>query len=335
MFFQARSNLLALLISLSLSLAGGEAVARYFGAEPLQQPDVHSPRMDSSWGQRDDELGWLNRPGTHLSVEAGAAPMRFLDGGRRATRLEEKKDCPGGRVYLSGDSWTQGYGVRDEETFGWLLDAENPNLCFENLGNGGFGELQSLMLLERHLASSSTPPQAVILGFTSYMASRDTLSFSRLKSLRTMGHDVYFPPFATFEDGKPIRHAPYRSPAWPFEMRSSLVTLLHNGLHRAYVAAYDVGTDKDIVTISLIEEMAKRVHEAGAKFVVARLQKDSLTKERYAEELDKREIAFLECESPDGFIPALQVGGNGHPNGEYHRRFADCIQSWVDKTLTR
>ena len=97
----------------------------------------------------DRELGWINKPGVSLSLEPGHVPMTFWDFGRRASRPDPMR--PEGRtpVMVIGGSTTQGYGVRDEETFVALLTQRYPDLWFENFGNGGYSTVQSLMLAER------------------------------------------------------------------------------------------------------------------------------------------------------------------------------------------
>lgn len=322
-------NLTLLFVTLTFLTFVGEVGSRAAGIRPLQLMDATVPMSDSRWGQEDPEIGWINRPGVHTATEPGNAPMTFWSLGRRATRPSEAHDCPKGTVFVIGDSWTQAYGVPDEETYAWKLSGLQPDYCIENFGNGGHGVLQTLLLLRRAMSEAPQKPRIVVFAFTSYMAARNTLRYDRLKSLRTAGNSVYFPPFVQKTDsGEWVQTLPFASKPWFGEMNSAFLNLLHNSYYWLIAAKHERSENKDDATMSLIKKIHEEVEAAHAKFVFVWLQKDSLTKDAYGEFLSREKIEAIDCELPEGFTPRLRVGGVGHPNGEYHSHFAECVNNW-------
>jgi len=101
-------------------------------------------------------------------------------------------------ILILGDSWSQAYGVKDNESYAWKLQEFFPEAFIKNFGTGGHGVLQSWMMLERFYELTRTKlPRLVIFGFTPFMNARNTPSIARVESLRTVGNDVYLPTFRT------------------------------------------------------------------------------------------------------------------------------------------
>ena len=97
----------------------------------------------------DDKLGWINRPGTYLSTEAGGVPNDFPRRSQPSKLDTPSKTKQRAEVLVVGCSFTQGFGVTDDETFSYLLNARYPRLMFHNFGTGGYGTYQSLLRIRR------------------------------------------------------------------------------------------------------------------------------------------------------------------------------------------
>ena len=78
--------------------------------------------------------------------------MTFLDDHSRRSWTTPNKPDQRAEVLLVGCSFTEGFGVDDEDTFSYLLNARYPHLMFHNFGTGGYGTYQSLLRVKKNLA---------------------------------------------------------------------------------------------------------------------------------------------------------------------------------------
>ena len=68
-------------------------------------------------------------------------------------------------MLLVGCSFTMGWAVADDETWAWRLQELRPDVEVVNRGVGGYGTLQSLLLLEQLLGRDGQRPARVLYGF--------------------------------------------------------------------------------------------------------------------------------------------------------------------------
>lgn len=133
-------NSLIVLIAIVASLFLGELFVRIsahlFNKQPLVVSDSHA--------------GWKGRPGFIIkSYHGGKFSINTDSDGQR--KLYPNKSVPptGTRsILLIGDSFVQGVGVNDDETFGWILARHLP-YHFVNLGAAGYGTDQELIRIEK------------------------------------------------------------------------------------------------------------------------------------------------------------------------------------------
>lgn len=99
----------------------------------------------------DPEVGWLSEPNVRRPDMYG--PGKALTTNSRGFRgtLEYTPNVPAGkiRVVCSGDSFTLGYGVADDQTWCHLLKRADPRLETVNLGQGGYGFDQAYLWYRR------------------------------------------------------------------------------------------------------------------------------------------------------------------------------------------
>lgn len=99
----------------------------------------------------DPELGWVSRPNARLDDLYG--PGVFLRTNSRGFRgaVETPKAVPAGRrrIVCSGDSFTLGYGVDDNQAWCARLAAQLPGVDTVNLGQGGYGIDQAYLWYRR------------------------------------------------------------------------------------------------------------------------------------------------------------------------------------------
>ncbi|MEQ8767361.1 MAG: hypothetical protein RL885_25855 [Planctomycetota bacterium] len=102
---------------------------------------------ERSHTQHDPLLGWVNIPSCEVQDIYGPGTKITINSlGFRGPELRED---PGLRIFCSGDSFTIGYGVTDEDTWPALLGTLDPRLETVNAGQGGYGVDQSFLWFER------------------------------------------------------------------------------------------------------------------------------------------------------------------------------------------
>lgn len=170
-------NLFLLFISAAIALLLVETSARVIGISSNNISVLRRP-----WAAPHPTLGWINRGGVHNSTEPGHVPMTFWADGRRANRASETKTAKT-RAILVGCSFTQGYGVSDNETYSYLLDEKYPEVRFDNYGTGGYGTMQSL-LMTKYVFSNTPVPDLVIYGYIPNHEDRNVASASWASALR-------------------------------------------------------------------------------------------------------------------------------------------------------
>lgn len=326
-----RPRLILLLSAVAVGLMVGEGAARLVGIRPIAalplpvQVAVEHPT-----------LGWVNRPGVHLSWDTGNAPMTFWLDGRRATRAAP--DAPAeahAQVALIGGSFTQGYGVVDEHAFGWLLDARFPGLGVDNYGTGGYGTYQSLLLLEQLFRQADFRPSLVIYGFAAFHGERNVGAYRHVVTLRTQVGERLAPPHVLIAEGELTHRDPSYIRGWPLEDRSALVSLVHLSQLRWTLR----GREEQIepVTQRLLARMDRLAQDRGARLLVAILEGQSDHREGYAPYsrfLRDQGIASMDCTHPEyGDDPRLRLGGSGHPSPVLHAAWADCIAAWISANV--
>ncbi len=109
------------------------------------------PDAERAHTRYDAELGWVNLPSRHLPDFYG--PGRDLTTNARGFRgADEVADAvaPGRRrLVCSGDSYTLGFGVGDDETWCHLLATLDPARETVNMGQGGYGIDQAWLWYRR------------------------------------------------------------------------------------------------------------------------------------------------------------------------------------------
>ncbi len=314
------NNRLLLSISLAVSLLAGESLLRLAG----HAPNDFEPPAGGQWSEPDAKLGWQNRPGSYASSEAGKVAMTFGPDRQRAGATKNASGMP--RVDVVGDSITQGYGVADGETYVSRLGELLPGLAFANLGVGGYGTYQSLLVQQMR---ASDPPRLTVYGFYGDHQYRNVAHLAWVRALRDAEGRNVVPPHVTVADGALVRHAGRIEAAWPLEARSAIVTELHRAWQR-----FEFRGRRDnarAATELLIAEMAATAKDAGSAFLVLLLAD---APDWLVPALAARGIAYADCREPEfERDPALRIGGTGHPTAARHAAWAACLAPFIETAL--
>ncbi len=318
LFLYMKKNILLLLISLIAGILLVELSTRAFGIRPYNISMFNKP-----WAEPHPSLGWKNRGGTYNSTEPGHAPMAFWADGRRANRATQTKTA-NHRAILIGCSFTQGYGVGDNETFSYLLDKKYPGITFDNYGTGGYGTVQSL-LMARHVFNETSVPDLAIYGYIPGHMDRNVASASWASALKDATGKNISAPHAVVTGAK-VEYQPMSViEPWPLERHSVLMAMLHKGWLRVKLRKRP--EQKLLVTQHVITEMRDFVAGSGkSRLLVAILVDDG----QMSTFMRGQGIEYVNCAHPSyGKGPGLSVGGVGHPNHILHEYWAECISKWI------
>lgn len=313
-----------------LSILAFEGITRLFGLTPSAS-GFYSKDDASGWSEPHPELGWVNKPGTWRSVEQGHARMTFLADGSRMSPLLAGKQAAPFKVFVVGCSFTQGYGVSDDETYVHFLNERFPQIRFENFGTGGYNTVQATMMAERVINATdpASQPDLVIYALLSDHVRRNVSSGNFMVSLTDAAGRYISPPHARLA-GEDIRLAPFRAiEPWPLERQSVLVTLLHKvwikfGYERS-------GSEAEAVTRRLVERFDQTIRAHDTRPLVVVLKRDR----PLSDLVRPGSVEVLDCSHPEyGRDPDLRTGGTtGHPSAKLHEYYADCIARWIDARM--
>jgi hypothetical protein len=170
--------------------------------------------------QYDPDLGWVHTPGLRLPDFYGPGRSLTINSqGFRGERDIPARVPPGRlRIVCSGDSFTLGYGVGDDETWCAQLAARDPRFESVNMGQGGYGIGQAYLWYARD--GLRLEHQVHVFAFI-------TADFARMLSERFQGYGK--PVFRVREDelvteNLPVPRASYVVP-WLVSRREALEEL--------------------------------------------------------------------------------------------------------------
>jgi hypothetical protein len=125
----------------------------------------------------DPELGFKPLPGRYKALFDHRYPwiLTNLPDTTRITKPPERYtvDPPKPGIWVFGCSFTQGWGLNDEDTMPWKLQERVPDHDVVNFGVGGYGTLQSLLQYRRALNDRPKPPQIAMLVYADFHDQRN------------------------------------------------------------------------------------------------------------------------------------------------------------------
>jgi hypothetical protein len=323
-----KRHLILVAASLIIGVMIGEGLLRLVGYSPRVLA-VNPHYSEKTWSKEDERLGWTNKPGTIRSIEAGHALMGYWPDGARVSWSEQSK--PASRhVYLVGGSFTQGYGVADEETYAYRLNALIPDVMFHNFGVGGYGTYQSLLRLKQALSSAdyAATPDLVIYAYIGDHEQRNVARHRWVTALTDSAGHYLVPPHVTIANGKLTEHPMEIVYEWPLETRSALITLLHDAALRLRFLGRSA--QRRAATDELIRQMQQVTLDSGSRFLVVLLNN---VKDGLVPYLKEHGIPYLDCVNPAFETdPVYRVGGEGHPSALQHEQWSHCIKRYLDQT---
>lgn len=134
-------------------LAEGAAATTYFAHTLLIRPNATMP-TEERHAEYDSLLGWTNRANLLLPDLYGEGVWFQSNGQRLRADRDYGEEAPPGRVRVvcSGDSFTMGYSVSNDEAWCRLLELRDARLETVNLAVSGYGLDQAWLRYRRDAA---------------------------------------------------------------------------------------------------------------------------------------------------------------------------------------
>lgn len=323
-------NLGLFLGALLVSLLIAEAAMRVAGFAPreVRINPFFVPGTETTWSVPDPELGWINKEGTSRAIEGEGLPMTFWSFGRRATRPDAAIPADGrSQVMLIGGSNLQSYGVRDAESFPWLLSQRYPTMSFENFGSGGYSTVQAKLIAMRAVEQfyGATKPSLILLAFDDAHMLRNVADQSWVYSISDAQGNYVAPPHYRLQGGAMVYHPFETIGFWPLERSSAAITVLHNVWLQS--VKYNSRAEALPVTRAVVQEIADFAKSKGIAFAAVILDDRGGTAKPVFE---GQMFPWHDCSGPERREPDFIIKGGSHPTPKMHAYLAGCIGDWLD-----
>jgi len=330
---------IARLTLLVVCLGLGELGVRIAGQKPWD-PDLSSqdnfkvvpgPGMFS----RDDEIGHALQPGKQ-TITYGTGPTAntwiatHLDKYRRLTRPGDMPPPPADAktLWFFGDSFTYGGSINDAEAYPYRVQVKHPELSVVDYAWPGQSSIQTLLLLKKLISSGEKPPDVAFMGYASFHDGRTLMARGNRKAWHSFRTRFPTFPAARLDDGKLVwEQVRIDYDPLPLEQYSALMSLIATYYNKADVV---LSHGKE-VSQAVIEEVHSYCKEKGVRFVLLGIHHSPRTRDviRWAPSRGMQSADI----SVDESNPDNVVKGDGHPNGNATRQFAEKLEPVIKEAL--
>lgn len=321
--------LITIIISVIVSVSIIEFTFRISGYSPRPIRNRLHPHFSSgnTWAKKDPELGWVNRYGKFRSIEPGKNIMSFNRDGSR-TIPSDRRNKTTEELLIVGGSFAQGYGVKDQDTFSFIIDNSQEKFRVRNFGTAAYSTYQSLLTMKRHINPNT---RAVIYGYLSPHRNRNVSDIGLVMgNTDTSGNNIVAPHVRLKENGQLQYHEYRRIRPWPLEQHSAIVTLAHKVQMKMIYRSDEA--ERDAVTYKLLIDMKEYAAINGVEFYLVLLL---TVKNDMVPSIVKSEgMNVIDCRSHDYFRRReLRLGSSimTHASALQHEIWATCILDSVTR----
>ncbi len=324
-------------LSIILALIIIEIFLRIFVIKPWKNLKIGDPMINKVH----PILGWKARKGTY-----SFSPMHKT-GNNFSLSIKKNGDRENGNknntvkneILLVGGSFTQGWGVNDNETFSFKLQKKYKDYNIHNFGQAGYGSIQSYLLLKERLAKAKSP-KLIIYGIIQHHEYRNIAheGWLRMMSQYSSRGSVNTPYGSLGKENELSIHSPIGYIAFPFREKLSIITLIekfYNKFDSKKRVYKKLETGKKIkqqviVTKKTIIRMKEISEKNNSNFIVVNLDwAGSFKINNYKNFFKSNNIKFLNCAVP--IDKKFAIPGDYHVNKEAHTFYKDCLVNYIDK----
>lgn len=291
----------------------------------LSQPD------NRVFAQGDSVRGWRQKEGNFMLTDTKRTIRAAYDSeGRRAVRDGEAQKLAS--VLLFGDSFVQGFGLNDEQTFAWLLSERFPQCVVMNYGTGGYGTTQVLLTAREALLKVHQAPVLMVYMFNNFHEARTVGAPDWQRVVRAPPRGFFFPYSALGPKGElKILSSPGQG-VWPLSLRLRLSALIEDAFEN--LAALPRLLNRRHTTERVLEELKLTAAGGNADLLIALYDLSSREREDYEHFLTGSGIQWRDCSFPGYDTPQYRQP-DWHPDQAANERIAACIGDWVKERLDK
>jgi len=323
----------SIVIPLLLSVVAAEVTVRLAGISPVPQPPAVA--NESLFHIEDQQLGWYNRPiikQVAVTIVGRPHTITSLENGARVTSNSPMSGRAGFRrdVIFIGCSFTHGFGLNDDETYAWKVQAARPDWNVHNFGVNGYGTCQAYMLLKRLFERDKWHKPVVIYGFIDDHEDRNVADYQwhyDLSRLSSTGN-ASLPSCMLDSSGSIVFNALRPYPQFPLRHTLASVQILEK-LYLKLVGASLAGQKRPI-TEQLLIEMEALVTAQSGQLAVLLFDAGGSRISRYREFLERRGIRVVNLNPSGRNITGPLTQADGHPNGRMTDLIAERVVEFVD-----
>lgn len=283
--------------------------------------------------QYEKKLGWISKQGSYvMTFDENKNPNSFITIEKKGNRFIKNSEKNEGNIIFIGGSFTQGWGINDDQTFSSLIKKNFKDYNVYNFGQSGYGGVQSLLLLE-NIIKKIEKPKLIIYGFIEHHEQRNVARSTWLETLlrySKRGHD-HKPkiPYATInKDNQLIIHEPKGYIEFWLREKSSLILILEkftnkqiNRQRKKY---------QDLVTKQIFIEMKKIADENNSNFLIVNLYFSNKDNEKnYEVFINEKNLNYTNCNL--NLDKSLLILNDFHPNHKANELYRKCIKDYIEK----
>jgi hypothetical protein len=326
-----KTTLVLIIFSVFISLIIVEVLLQLIGFKPWKYEKSESGNQEIF--KKDNELGWVAKKGIYeLNINSNVkSKIKFTieDGGNRQTSIDNLKK---NNIFFIGGSFTQGWGVNDDNTFAHLIQNKFNNYKVYNFAQSGYGGVQSLLLLKRKLKNYKST-KLIVYGFIEHHEQRNVARKNWLETLlrySKRGYDqIPKVPYASInKKGKLIYHKPVGYIMLPLREKFASIVLIEK-FYMKQTTKYRKKNQKAI-TKKIFIELNNVAKKNNTNFLIVNLSSSNKNYENeYKNFLSENKIDYVNC---NFFLSKdLLVKNDFHPNEKAHSLYSKCISSYISK----
>lgn len=313
-----------------------ELALRILGYSAYQQIEYTLESSPKNCLTASNTLGFsLGNGAYRVSVNGAPTYTTTHVHGKRVTRFH-KISKPRGKIFVMGCSFTYGMGVDDSLSFPFQLQTHFRQMDIQNFGVPGYGNVQSLLQLEKEIESGNIP-EIVVLNFCDFHHERNSLT-PRFRNSLVMG----------YERSNSEAPAALRKSKFPMILGRSIQTIPYNELYsnwtgrELFASVNYLQTMSDERRTSAInleqnsENVLSKIHilckHHGISFIVTGLTRNPAT-QRFLSNLSEKGIENYDISLNLKLKKYNQLPYDTHPNARAHHHFAKKLIPIITKTL--
>ena len=282
--------------------------------------------------KEESELGWISAE--RVTLVNPDFKITIDENGARKSGLVRKNFDKS--IILIGGSFAQGWGVNDEETFSSKLEKKYSNLKVYNYGQGGYGTIQSLLLLKKKIQKIEKP-KLVIYVFIDHHEFRNAARMSWMRTLASLSEsgNVKLPYGTIGEEDELIIKPPISNLNFPLKDKSSIITILEKAISKNMSKEHFPNDrtrkkQQEMITKKAIMEIKNVSNSFNTKFLITILDAANQNiLNNYENFFKENKINFADCHI--SLTNEMVIVGDYHPSSKAHSHYSECLYKHISK----